>query len=134
VIICWTKPSTTTQQRYLNQAKDLQFSYSEVGKSANPLPEEITRKYSVDRYRCLLGHGEQIFECAKRGLAQWCHFDLGWVQIDSPEPKMGLTVAVAIKTCWVWRSQLSRRKKMGFFLRHPSVAWRARRRKISAAP
>ena len=108
MFIYCTKPSVIEQQQRLMEAKQRAYSYPEVGDSIRISSLGIRSKYKIDRYRCLLGYGETIYERAQQGLSQWIHFDLGWVQIDSPPPTEGLTVPVIIRTIGVWTLNFTR--------------------------
>jgi uncharacterized protein (UPF0548 family) len=108
VIFCWKRPDNEKRQHCLKKAEQQDFSYDEVGQSRTELGSEITDKYNIDGYRCLLGHGEAVYLRAMDGLKNWAHFDLGWVHIAAPRPIVGLTVAVAIRVCWIWTLHFTR--------------------------
>ncbi len=94
MIFCLTRPEASTRSEYLARMVDAPFSYAEVGATADGALVELAARYNVDRYEADLGAGLACFERAKQGLSRWAHFDLGWLNIASPPPVQGLTVAV----------------------------------------
>jgi uncharacterized protein (UPF0548 family) len=65
--------------------------------------------FSHDRSESLLGHGEAVFEAAKRAFIEWQMFDLGWVRIVNVSAPIvcGQIVAVEVHTLGLWTVNLS---------------------------
>ena len=57
-----------------------------------------------------IGRGEQAFSAAREALRRWKQFDLGWVRIANPVPRIlpGELVAVEAHTAWLWSINFSR--------------------------
>ena len=94
------KPPYTTVQRFLERQAKMDFSYSAVGATANIPPEG----YVVDHTRIKLGKGETTFVAAKAALQRWEQFQLGWLEVHSPERpiKRGAVVAVLARSGGFW--------------------------------
>ena len=102
-----TKPTKKERDHYLSVAGECDFSYAEVG-ATETLSGTAMARYKVDRYKCLLGLGQERYEAAKRALRTWGHFDLGWVHVEAPEPVPGLTVPVVIRVAGIWTLHFTR--------------------------
>src|ERR1051325_2738899 len=88
-----TKPSQTTIDEFLASQSTLDFSYAEVGATANL--SMLPHGFKVDHTRARLGAGQSTFEHAREALCAGRHFDLGWVQArSSPGAEAGQPVAV----------------------------------------
>lgn len=90
-------PSGEDIRRFLDEERDLPFSYEEVGVTQEyATRDDAPPGYAADRYHILLGEGEETFEKAKKALRSWSQFELEWVELlprNAPiEP--GITVAV----------------------------------------
>ncbi len=87
-------------QRFLNDQRSLDLSYSFVGATAKTPPPD----YVVDHTRIKLGEGEMAFNAAKAGLERWEHFSLGWLEAWPPDTpiRTGEVVAVVARTAGVW--------------------------------
>jgi uncharacterized protein (UPF0548 family) len=101
MIFTGLRPNQKKLEALLRAAQKSEFSYPEIGQSVT-MKEIPSKEYNIDRYHCVLGKGEQVFERAKEALQQWIHFDLGWVRIDAPMPSEGLTVPVCIRVFGFW--------------------------------
>ncbi len=68
------------------------------------------RGFVHDRSRSCVGRGERAFAAARALLHRWEQFNLGWVQVASPLPKVvpGELVAVQAHTLWLWSVNISR--------------------------
>jgi uncharacterized protein (UPF0548 family) len=58
----------------------------------------------VDRTRIKLGEGEPVFEAARAALQRWSQFDLGWLEVWSPETpiRTGEVVVIVARTFGLW--------------------------------
>ena len=94
------KPSTEFVRRFLIAQSKLGFSYAAVGATAGQLPAD----YVVDRTRIRLGEGEPVFQAAKAALQMWKQFDLGWLEVPSPETPIqtGEAVAIVARAIGLW--------------------------------
>lgn len=63
-----------------------------------------------DLSRNQIGRGQHAFAAARKALQRWEQFDLGWVRIANPIPKVipGELVAVEAYTACLWSINLSR--------------------------
>jgi len=79
-------------REFISQQQHSIFSYSDVGASADHLPEG----YKVDRYRILLGSGESIWHRAVEAVRGWQMFNIPWVRLYWPTSPIQVGVDVAI--------------------------------------
>jgi len=70
------RPSQPEIEGFINQSRHLPLSYKQVGIARLSPPG-----FSIDEARGVLGRGAQTFARAKHALAEWKHFDLGWVEL-----------------------------------------------------
>ncbi len=93
------RPSQREIEEFITRSQDLPLSYSPIG-SAKESPDG----FKVDEASGVIGHGQQAFERAKLALAQWRHFDFGWVELfprgAAIEP--GSVVAILVHHLWFW--------------------------------
>lgn len=94
------KPSRVTITVYISERRSLPFSYSEVGGTRDGAPDN----YTVDHNRAMLGRGADVFERAKRAIAMWKMFDVGWIELSWPDSpvEVGTTVAVLVSHFGFW--------------------------------
>ena len=95
-----TKPSAERVQRFLNEQKELPFSYSEVSATNSTLPTG----YNIDHNRIRLGYGEQVFTRAVAAVRSWKMQDMGWLELCWPDAliEVGSTVAVLCPHFGFW--------------------------------
>ena len=88
-------PSEEEVRRFLAQQQHAPFSYSEVGASADNVPNT----YNVDRNRILLGEGETTWHRAVEAIHAWQMFNMPWVHLYWPTTpiRVGETVAVLVR-------------------------------------
>ena len=111
-----SKPTVTALEKYIAQKSQQNFSYEEVGfslqieKNSRDYLPQISDRYTIDRNRIVLGAGLKVFEQSKIALCQWKMFNLGWVEIFSPETsiKPGLTVGIVVHQFGIWSINLCR--------------------------
>jgi uncharacterized protein (UPF0548 family) len=68
------------------------------------------RGFVHDYSRSQIGQGELAFGAAREAFRRWEQFNLGWVQVASPVPKVlpGELVAVEAHTLCLWSMNISR--------------------------
>jgi uncharacterized protein (UPF0548 family) len=100
MMLSWRKPSAESTRRFLTAQAKLDFSYSAVGATASQLPAGFV----VDRTRIKLGEGEPVFQAARAALQRWKQFDLGWLEVWSPETPIqtGGMVAIVARAMGLW--------------------------------
>jgi uncharacterized protein (UPF0548 family) len=99
-MILLRKPTPKFIQNYVADQSALDFTYSDVGRTATKPPAGWT----VDHTRIELGKGEEVSNGARRALQQWRNFDLGWVEAHPANTPLraGETVAVLIRAFGLW--------------------------------
>jgi len=103
-MILFGKPSQHSVEQFLSTKVGQEFSYPEVGmtKQTTTAPPG----YIADHNRVKLGEGAEIFAAATKALRNWQHFNLGWVNVCSPQVppiESGSVVAVhAFCGCLWW--------------------------------
>ena len=93
------RPSQRELEEFIARSRDLPLSYNPIG-----IAKESPRGFKVDEASGVIGHGEQAFERAKLALAEWQHFDFGWVELfprgAAIEP--GSVVAILVHHLGFW--------------------------------
>jgi len=93
------RPSQRQIEEFITRSRDLPLSYDPVG-----IAQESPRGFKVDEASGVIGHGQQDFARAKLALAEWRHFDLGWVELSprgaAIEP--GSVVAILVHHLGFW--------------------------------
>ena len=93
------RPSQTEISEFLDQSRDLALSYDPIG-----IARQSPRGFNSDLASAVIGHGRETFERAKTALAQWRHYEMGWVELfphrASIEP--GTVVAVLVRHLGFW--------------------------------
>jgi len=93
------RPSQDEISEFLDQSRDLALSYDQVG-----IARQSPGGFNADLTSAVIGHGQQTFERAKNALAQWRHYEMGWVALfprgASIEP--GTVVAVLVRHLGFW--------------------------------
>ena len=66
--------------------------------------------FAHDSLRSRIGAGKDMFAAARRALAEWAEFDLGWVRVANPEVPIatGEIVVVEVHAFGLWSLHLSR--------------------------
>jgi uncharacterized protein (UPF0548 family) len=106
------KPSATTLRPILAQQSALDFTYPEVGATANlppsarvlPAVAGLPPSYNVDHTRVEFGIGAAAFERGTAALRRWQQFDLGWVEAFPTNTPIatGETVLVIARAGGLW--------------------------------
>jgi len=96
-MLCLRRPEPHQITRFISDQSVRPFSYHAVGSTLTSPPQGFV----VDRNRKRLGEGSEVFHTARRALAAWKMFDIGWVEVFSPKTPIaaGETVAV-LATIW----------------------------------
>ena len=93
------RPSQRELEEFIARSGDLPLSYSPIG-----IAKKSPQGFKVDEASGVIGHGEQDFERAKLALAEWRHFDFGWVELfprgAAIEP--GSVVAILVHHLGFW--------------------------------
>ena len=90
-----TQPADDEVRRFIANQKDKDFSYPEVGASADTLPAG----YNVDHNRIELGSGEQIWRRAITAVRAWRMFNIPWLRLYWPDAplQVGAVLAVCVR-------------------------------------
>ena len=86
-------PGDGAIREHLAQLSRAAYSYPEVGALKEPV---FPPGYRVDRHRILLGHGAACYERAKLALQRWEMFNVGWVKLHPPVPRLAANTDIAI--------------------------------------
>ena len=93
------RPSPPEIEVFIARSRNLPLSYNPIG-----IAKESPRGFKVDEASGVIGHGEQAFARAKLALAEWRHFDFGWVELfprgAAVEP--GSVVAIMVHHLGFW--------------------------------
>lgn len=91
---------------FVDSQRGLPLTYAAVGATAQTPPADLV----VDQTRIRLGEGEAILHSAKSVLQRWEQFQLGWVDIWSPQTliQVGEIVAVMGYAPGLWWLNASR--------------------------
>jgi uncharacterized protein (UPF0548 family) len=94
-----SRPAQSAIEDFLERSQALPLSYAPVG-----LAKQSPRGFRVDEARGSLGHGPAIWKRAKLALAEWRHFDLGWVELFPRDAGLeeGTVVAVLVRHLGFW--------------------------------
>ena len=93
------RPTELEIEKFIDQSRVLPLSYARVG-----IGNESPRGFKVDCVAAIVGRGKNAFDVARRALAEWRHFDLGWVELypHSAPVEPGTTVAILIRHAGLW--------------------------------
>ena len=93
------RPSQHELEEFIARSRDLPLSYNPIG-----IAKESPHGFKVDEASGVIGHGEPGFARAKLALAEWRHFDFGWVELfpraAAIEP--GSVVAILVHHLGFW--------------------------------
>ena len=93
------RPSQNEITEFLDQSRDLSLSYDPIG-----IARETPRGFNADLASAVIGHGREDFERAKSALAQWRHYEMGWVELlpKGAAIATGTVVAVLVRHMGFW--------------------------------
>jgi len=105
-VLSLRKPSDEMARLFVDSQRGLPLTYAAVGATAQTPPAD----FLVDQTRIRLGEGEAILHSAKSVLQRWEQFQLGWVDIWSPQTliQVGEIVAVMGYAPGLWWLNASR--------------------------
>jgi len=104
------KPTDAELQRYVDEQRDLPFTYTAVGATLESNAVPMPSRYNVDRTRRHIGTGNADFVAAKNAIRAWRHFDMGWIGIwpaGIPIEK-GSTAVVVTHSLGLWSAHAAR--------------------------
>jgi uncharacterized protein (UPF0548 family) len=92
-------PSPDDIERFIRESHNLPFSYDPVG-----LARQGRAGFDVDEQIVTVGSGEAAFVRGRTALAEWIHFDLGWVEVFPRRSSIaqGSVVGVLISHLGFW--------------------------------
>src|SRR5260370_33509297 len=70
------RPSQLELEEFIARSRDLPLSYKPIG-----IAKESPSGFKVDEASGVIGRGQHDFARAKLALAEWRHFDFGWVEL-----------------------------------------------------
>jgi uncharacterized protein (UPF0548 family) len=92
-------PCQRELEEFLDRSRHLPLSYDPIG-----IAKQSPAGFNADLASGVVGHGRQAFERAKVALAEWRHFDLGWVELFPRNALIepGSVVAVLVRHLGFW--------------------------------
>lgn len=104
------RPSERDREKLIEAARDAQPASPGLLTLANGVVGPLPRGFAHDFCRVKIGVGGRACEAAREALQRWQQFDLGWVRIANPTPRMiaGELVAVEACTAGLWSINFSR--------------------------
>lgn len=93
------RPSQRALAEFLGQSSRLPLSYNPVG-----IARQTPPGFNADLTSTVIGHGRQTFERARTALAQWRHYEMGWVELfpRGAAIEVGSVVAVLVSHLGFW--------------------------------
>jgi uncharacterized protein (UPF0548 family) len=93
------RPTQRALAEFLEQSGHLPLSYDPIGIAKQPPPG-----FNADLASTVIGHGRQTFEHARIALAQWRHYEMGWVELfpHGASIEVGSVVAVLVQHLGFW--------------------------------
>ena len=93
------RPAQHEIAEFLEQARDLSLSYDPVG-----IARQTPPGFNADLSSAVVGPGRETFESAKTALAQWRHYEMGWVELfpRGAAIETGTVVAVLVNHLGFW--------------------------------
>ncbi len=85
------RPTQRQIAEFLDQSRDLLLSYDPVG-----IARQTPEGFNADLASEVIGHGRETFERAKNALAQWRHYEMGWVELFPRGAAIELETNVAV--------------------------------------
>jgi uncharacterized protein (UPF0548 family) len=94
-----SRPAQDQIEEFLKHSQELALSYAPVG-----LAKQTPEGFNVDEASDVIGRGEPAFGRARLALAQWRHFELGWVELfpRGASIESGTVVAVLVRHLGFW--------------------------------
>lgn len=109
-MFCLTKPSDEAIRQFLEDRRNDNFSYAEVGVSRCDESFENIAEYNIDRNRVQVGNGSEDFEKAVEAVKKWKMFEMSWVKLcwTNTPIKVGENVAILASHFGFWSLNASR--------------------------
>lgn len=101
-MICFSLPTSTQLNHFLDVQSRLSFTYKQVGQTQEWHPE--IPGFNLDTQRVKIGQGEAAFERAKQAIRLWLMFPAPWTRLlpgDTPI-REGNTVAMFARFSGIW--------------------------------
>lgn len=100
-MLFFRKPSETAVGEFLQEEKDLPFSYAEVHGTQEGVK---VSGFDNDYNSVELGAGDEVWEAAKEAIRQWKMFPGGWAEISSHDTPIeaGRVVAMQARVLGLW--------------------------------
>ena len=105
-----TRPSEKERERLLAAAREAPVSSPNLLTLAGGPIGTPLWGFAHDLLRSEIGRGEPAFAAAREAFQRWEQFDLGWVRIANPHPKISPEELVAVEahTAGLWSINFSR--------------------------
>ena len=109
-MFCLTKPTDEEIRSFLEDCRDADFSYAEVGASRYDETFETADDYNFDHNRIIVGDGAEDYAKAVAAVKNWKMFDLSWVELHRSDTPIvvGENVAVLANHFGFWSLNASR--------------------------
>jgi uncharacterized protein (UPF0548 family) len=93
------QPSPDDADRFIAASRELPLSYDPIG-----LAKEGRGGFNLDEQTAIIGRGPAAFARATTALAEWRHFELGWVELFPRRASIapGTVVAVSARHLGFW--------------------------------
>src|SRR5882724_6850123 len=93
------RPTQREITDFLDQSRNLPLSYDPIG-----IARQKPAGLNADLASAVIGYGRETFERAKNALAQWRHYEMGWVELFPPGASIepGTNVAVLVRHMGFW--------------------------------
>jgi uncharacterized protein (UPF0548 family) len=94
------RPSDAKIAAFRAEQSRLELSYDSAGMTR----DGPTTRFTLDHNRLELGSTNATWTHAKRALSSWSMFDLGWVELHTPDAPIatGTTVAILVRAFSLW--------------------------------
>ena len=93
------RPSQHEISALLDVSRDLPLSHGPIG-----IARQTPNGFNADLASQVIGHGRETFERARNALAQWKHYEMGWVELfpRGAAIEAGTNVAVLVHHLGFW--------------------------------
>jgi uncharacterized protein (UPF0548 family) len=93
------RPSPLEVEAFIAASRQLPLSYAPIGLAAHH-----QAGFQIDEQQVVIGLGKAAFDRAKAALAEWRHFELGWVEVFPRQAAVapGTVVAVLVRHLGFW--------------------------------
>jgi len=93
------RPSQPEIAKFLDRSRELPLSYDPIG-----IARQTPKGFNSDLASAVIGQGRDAFERAKIALAEWRHYEMGWVELfpRGAAIESGTVVAVLVHHLGIW--------------------------------